>query len=323
MLTKRPKTLLEAYRMMQLIRRVEEEAARAYAQGKIGGFLHLYIGQESIAVAAEMALHATDYAITTYRDHGLALARGMTARTLMAELYGKAPGCSQGLGGSMHVFDVEHRMMGGHGIVAGHLPLAAGMAFAGKYRGDGTVTICFFGDGATPMGEFHESLHLAALWKLPVVFVCENNQYSMGTPLDRTMPVKDVTMHAAAYGLAKDRFPSDDLELVRDRLSVAIERARKESLPTLIEIETYRYRGHSMSDPGKYRTAAEVDEHKKRDPVHLFRAKLVAAHGEAALAEIDAAVEAEVADALAFADAAPEPSPDVLEPATYAGPFAR
>ena len=193
---------------MHLIRRFEEEAARAYAQGKIGGFLHLYIGQEPIAVGAAAALRADDWipASTTYRDHGMALARGMSARAAMAELYGKVTGCSKGLGGSMHFFDKEHNMLGGYGIVGGHIPIAAGTAFASKYRGEDRVSIVFFGEGAVSIGDFHEGCSLAALWKLPIVFVCENNEYSMGTPMSRTFSVEDVSMKALGYGMARDRF---------------------------------------------------------------------------------------------------------------------
>ena len=315
--------LRDSYRQMQLIRRVEEESARAYAQGKIGGFLHLYIGQEAIAVGACAALEERDYVIGTYRDHGLALARGMTAKTLLAELYGRAPGSSQGLGGSMHLFDVEHRMLGGYGIVGGHIPLAAGVAFAAKYKGEGSVVLCFFGDGAVPIGDFHEGVALAALWKLPVVFVCENNEYSMGTPLDRTLPQTDVSAFAAGYGIPGERFLVEDVLDVERRLRVAIDRARHESTPTLIEARTYRFRGHSMSDPGKYRTAEEVEEHKKRDPLVRGRAALVAALGEEPVGALDAEIETEVAEAVAFAEAAPEPTPDVLEKTVYAGSFAR
>ena len=311
------------YRKMQLIRRVEEECARAYAQGKIGGFLHLYIGQEAIAVGADAALRPTDHAFTTYRDHGLALARGTSARALVAELFGKATGACQGLGGSMHVFDVEHRMLGGYGIVGGHLPLATGTAFASKYRGDGGVTICFFGEGSVPIGEFHEAMTLASLWKLPVVFVCENNGYAMGTPLDRVLPVHEVTAHAASFGIPSDRFEVECVREVKARLGAAIERARADSVPTLVECLTYRFRGHSMSDPGKYRTSEEVEAHKRRDPLVRARGELVTELSEAAVAALDAEVEAEVADAVAFADASPEPTADVLEPTTYSGPFAR
>jgi pyruvate dehydrogenase E1 component alpha subunit len=314
--------LTQLYRQMLLIRRLEEEAARAYAMGKIGGFLHLYIGQEAVAVGACAALRKDDYVITTYRDHGLALATGMSARTLMAELYGKKTGCSQGLGGSMHLFDKEHNMLGGHAIVGGHIPLASGVAFASKYRSDQRVTMCFFGDGAVSIQGFHEGVSLAALWKLPVVFVCENNEYSMGTPLSRTVSVEDISLKATGYGIAHDRFFATDVVEVAQRLSVAIERARKESLPTLVEVRTYRFRGHSMSDPGKYRTPEELDEHKKRDPLVLGRQKLEGALSKPELDALEQDVEREIQDAIKFAEESPEPDVSLLESTTYSGPFA-
>jgi pyruvate dehydrogenase E1 component alpha subunit len=311
------------YRQMFLIRRIEEEAARGYAQGKIGGFLHLYIGQEAVGVGAIAALRPDDYVVTTYRDHGIALAKGMSAGALMAELYGKKTGCSQGLGGSMHLFDREHHMLGGYGIVGGHIPLAAGVAFASKYRADGRVTLCFFGEGAVSIAGFHEGVSLAALWKLPIVFICENNEYSMGTPLARSMSIEDVSMKALGYGMDRDRFFADDVLDVERRIGEAVARAREHSLPTLVEIRTYRFRGHSMSDPAKYRTPAELEEHKKRDPLTKAREKLAEmGYGEARLAQLEAEVEAETQAAVKFAEESPEPGPDVLEPTTYDGPFA-
>jgi pyruvate dehydrogenase E1 component alpha subunit len=308
---------------MHLIRRVEEEAARAYAMGKIGGFLHLYIGQEAVGVGAVAALKPEDYVITTYRDHGLALAKGMSARALMAELYGKATGCSKGLGGSMHMFDEKNRMLGGYGIVGGHIPLAAGVAFAAKYRGDKSVTLCFFGEGAVSIGGFHEGVSLAALWKLPIVFICENNEYSMGTPLSRSMSVEDVSMKALGYGIDRDRFFAEDVLDVEKRIAEAVKRAREQSLPTLIEVRTYRYRGHSMSDPAKYRTQDELEEHKRRDPVGRARRQLLElGENEAGIEALEASVEAEVQDAVKFAEESPEPTADLLESTTYDGPFA-
>ncbi|MFK7991941.1 MAG: pyruvate dehydrogenase (acetyl-transferring) E1 component subunit alpha [Sandaracinaceae bacterium] len=299
--------LLPLYRKMQLIRRVEEEAARAYMQGKIGGFLHLYIGQEAIAVGTEAAIDDTDHVLTTYRDHGFALARGTSPRGVMAELFGRDTGCSRGLGGSMHMFDRENRFYGGHGIVGGHVALASGIAFKSHYRKDKEVTLCFFGEGATNIGGFHEGLSLAGLWKLPIVFVCENNQYSMGTPLVRTMPAADLTDKAAGYNVAKDRFDGHDVQEVQKRIGAAVDRARSGGGPTLIEILTYRFRGHSMSDPGKYRTSEEVEERKKKfDPVRLSRQALAdAGASEDELASLDAEIEAEVQDAVKFADDSP------------------
>ncbi len=311
------------YRQMFLIRRVEEECARAYAEGKIGGFLHLYIGQEAVAVGALAALRHDDYVMTTYRDHGMALAKGMSARTLMAELWGKQTGCSQGLGGSMHLFDAKNSMLGGYGIVGGHIPLAAGVAFASKYRADGKVTLCFFGEGAVSIGGFHEGLSLAALWKLPIVFICENNEYSMGTPLSRSMSVEDVSMKALGYGIDRDRFFVDDVLEVEKRIGEAVQRARELSLPTLVEVRTYRFRGHSMSDPAKYRTKDELELQKKKDPLARARQKLVAdGYGDARLEQMEKEIEAEVADAVKFADESPEPDASILEATTYVGPFA-
>jgi len=314
---------LELYGKMLLIRRFEEEAARAYSQGKIGGFLHLYIGQEAIAVGACAALKPSDYIITTYRDHGMALAKGMTARTGMAELFGKVTGCSKGLGGSMHFFDAKNRMLGGYGIVGGHIPIAAGVAFASKYRGESDVTMVFFGEGAVSIGDFHEALSLAALWKLPVVFVCENNEYAMGTPMARTMSIDDVSAKALAYGMARDRFEATHVLDVERRLAEHIERARVKHEPSLVEIRTYRFRGHSMSDPAKYRTPDEVEARKKGDAVARSRAELTEKGLTKALDEIEKKVEDEVADAVRFADESPEPGPELLEATTYVGPFAR
>jgi pyruvate dehydrogenase E1 component alpha subunit len=307
---------------MFTIRRVEEEAARAYSTGKIGGFLHLYIGQEAVGVGAIAALNEEDYVVTTYRDHGIALAKGMTPRALMAELYGKKTGCSRGLGGSMHMFDKEHHMLGGYGIVGGHIPLAAGAAFASKYTGDGRVTLCFFGEGAVSIGGFHEGVSLAALWKLPIVFICENNEYAMGTPLSRTMSVEDVSMKSVGYGIERDRFFAGDVLDVKRRVGEAVERARKTSLPTLIEVRTYRFRGHSMSDPAKYRTQAELDDQKKRDPVLRARQELIKSLGEPKVTAIEKEVEDIVQDAIKFAEESPEPDMSLLTETTYDGPFA-
>jgi pyruvate dehydrogenase E1 component alpha subunit len=315
--------LADLYRQMILIRRLEEEAARAYALGKIGGFLHLYIGQEALGVGAIAALEMDDYVVTTYRDHGIAIAKGMTPRSLMAELYGKSTGCSKGLGGSMHMFDEKNRMLGGYGIVGGHIPLAAGVAFASKYKGDGRVTLCFFGEGAVSIGGFHEGVSLAALWKLPIVFICENNEYSMGTPLSRSMSIEDVSMKALGYGIDRDRFFCEDVLEVKRRIGEAVQRAREHSMPTLVEIRTYRFRGHSMSDPAKYRTQQELDEHKKRDPMNRARTQLIdQGYVEARIKTLEESVEAEVKDAIEFAEKSPEPEPSLLADTTYAGPFA-
>jgi pyruvate dehydrogenase E1 component alpha subunit len=315
--------LADLYRQMFLIRRLEEEAARAYAQGKIGGFLHLYIGQEAVAVGAIATLKPEDYVVTTYRDHGVAIAKGVSAKAVMAELYGKVTGCSKGLGGSMHMFDEKANMLGGHGIVGGHIPLATGVAFASKYRADGRVTLCCFGEGAVSIGGFHEGVSLAALWKLPIVFICENNEYSMGTPLSRTMSVEDVSMKALGYGIDRDRFFVEDVLDVEQRIGEAVQRAREMSLPTLVEVRTYRFRGHSMSDPAKYRTQEELEERKKKDPLFRARTQLETdGFGAGRLKALEDGVEAEVAEAVAFANESPEPDASLLEGVTYDGPFA-
>jgi pyruvate dehydrogenase E1 component alpha subunit len=295
--------VLEYYRQMLGIRRVEEASAKAFSQGKIGGFLHLYIGQEAVAVGSVAALKPEDYVMTSYRDHGLAYAKGMSARAIMAELFGKETGCSKGLGGSMHFFDAPNNFVGGWGIVGGHLPLAAGVGFASKYRGDGRVCLCFFGDGAVSQGATHEALSLAALWKLPVVFICENNLYSMGTPLSRSLSVLDVSQKALAYGMARDRFEGFDVLRVRDRVAEAVKRARYNSEPTLIEILCYRFRGHSMSDPGLYRTKEEIEEFKKRDCLSIARQYLEQwGVDEKEFTSIEESVKGEVEDAVKFAD---------------------
>lgn len=310
--------LLKYYRDMLGIRRVEEASAKAYSQGKIGGFLHLYIGQEAIAAGAIAALQPTDYVMTSYRDHGLAYAKGMSARAIMAELFAKETGCSKGLGGSMHFFDLENNFLGGWGIVGAHLPLATGVAYASKYRGDGRVCLCFYGDGAASQGAAHEAMSLAALWKLPVVFICENNMYSMGTPLSRSLSVEDTSQKALAYGMARDRFDGYDVLLVRNRIAEAVRRAREESLPTLIEIRCYRYRGHSMSDPGLYRTKDEIEEMKKRDCLLIARNYMEQLGlGEDDFKAIEKSVKEEVDDALKFADESPVLPVERLEEFNY------
>jgi pyruvate dehydrogenase E1 component alpha subunit len=314
------KLLTELYRQMLVIRRVEEAAAKAYAQGKIGGFLHLGIGQEAVCTGAISALKPTDYIVCTYRSHGHYLAKGGTAKEVLAELFGKASGASKGFGGSMHLFSEKLRMLGGHGIVGGHVPLATGVAFASKYKKTDEVTLCFFGDGSVPQGAFHEALSLAGLWKLPIVFICENNQYSMGTPLSRTLAVSDVTERAAGYGIARDRFEGHDVLTVRDALDKAIDRARKESMPTLIEVLTYRFRGHSMSDPGNYRTKDEIEDWKKRDPITVARKRLLEELdvAEDKVTMLEASVRAEVQEAVAFADESPQPTPEEMWKYVYA-----
>lgn len=318
------KLLTEMYRQMMVIRRVEEASAKAYAAGKIGGFLHLGIGQESVCVGAIAALRPEDYVVATYREHGHCIAKaGATidvCKGVLAELLGKDTGISKGLGGSMHLFDAKHRFLGGYGIVGGHVPLAAGVAFASKYRGSKEVTLCFLGEGSVPQGAFHEGLSLAGLWKLPVVFICENNQYSMGTPLYRTLAVPDVTERASGYAVARDRFKGDDVMTVYERIGAAVERARTENLPTLIEVETYRFRGHSMSDPGTYRTKDEIETWKKRDAVLICRDRLVAALGEDEIVSLEASIKAMVQEAVRFAEQSPPADPAHLWDYVYATP---
>ena len=305
--------LLRHYRMMMLIRRFEEEAARNYAKGHIGGFLHLYIGQEAIAVAAADVLEDRDYIFQTYRDHGIALARGMSPTAAMAELFGKDTGCSRGFGGSMHLFDVERGFLGGWAIVGGHLALAAGTAFKSKYAGEDRVTMCFFGEGSTNIGGFHEAMSLAGLWKLPVVFVCENNQYAMGTPLERTSPLKDLSIKAKGYGMPGDRLEGHDVDVVRERIAEAVERARTGGGPTFVEIQTYRFRGHSMSDPAKYRSRTELEQRKQQDPIVVVRQRLLELGVEEdALDDIDIEVDEEIDAAVRFAEESAPALEDVM-----------
>ncbi|HEX7700704.1 MAG TPA: pyruvate dehydrogenase (acetyl-transferring) E1 component subunit alpha [Kofleriaceae bacterium] len=298
--------LTPLYRQMLAIRRMEEAAAKAYSTGKIGGFLHLIIGQEAVCVGAIAAIAQQDYVVATYREHGHAYAKGVAARPILAELYGKKTGLVKGLGGSMHLFDKNTNFLGGYGIVGGHVPIAAGAAFASKYRNDGRVTLCFFGEGASTIGGFAEGLALAALWKLPVVLICENNQYSMGTPTYRSLAVEDVSLRALAHGMARDRFDGDDVIKVKRRVAEAVERARTTGEPTLVEVVTYRFRGHSMSDPGLYRTKDEVEEWKRRDPLNRCRQRLVdLGFKDTALTTLEADVKAEIEDAVKFSEDSP------------------
>lgn len=303
---------LRMFREMLRIRRFEEVAARAYTRGKISGFLHLYIGQEAIAVGCSEAMKEGDRIVATYRDHGFALARGCDANACMAEMMGKATGLVGGVGGSMHFFDRDKGMWGGYAIVGNHIPVAAGHAFASKYTGDGAVTICFLGDGALGIGPTHEGMTLAGLWQLPVVYVVENNRYSMGTPLERTLPVEDATTRAPGYNMESDRFTVTDPFQIRERLGAAIERARTESRPTMVEILTYRFRGHSMSDPAKYRAKGELEAFRRRDPLELTRRALIEIHGmsEEEIEELDDQIFEEMSAAETFADESPMPDPE-------------
>jgi len=303
-------------RQMLLIRRFEEKAAESYALGKIGGFCHLYIGQEAVAVGSLAALRDDDYVISSYREHGQALARGIPATAVMAELFGKATGCSKGKGGSMHLFDASKRFMGGHGIVGGHIPLAAGLGFAIRYRGGDQVCLCFFGEAAVNIGAFHEALNMASVYKLPVIFCCENNHYGMGTAFDRVAAVTDVVEHACSYDMAAELVNGMDVSAVYEATQRAVRRARSGGHPTLLEVRTYRFMGHSMSDPlhGVYRTKEEVEEQKKRDPIsHLVLAlKEEGVLDDAALEALDQEARAVVEEAVKFAEASPDPDPAEL-----------
>jgi len=303
-------------RQMLLIRRFEEKAAEAYALAKIGGFCHLYIGQEAVAVGALAALRDDDYVICSYREHGQALIKGIPSKAVMAELFGKATGCSKGKGGSMHLFDAKRGFMGGHGIVGAHIPLGAGLAFASKYLDQGKVCVCFFGEAAVNIGAFHETLNMASVWKLPVIFLCENNRYGMGTAFERVAAVTDIVEHACSYDMAAELVDGMNVLTVYDATRRAVERARKHSHPTLLEVRTYRFMGHSMSDPlhGVYRTKDEVEEQKARDPITQLATKLKddGVIDQATLDAMDAEIHAEVDEAVKFADESPDPDPDEL-----------
>lgn len=301
---------------MLLQRRFEEKCAEAYALGKIGGFCHLYIGQEAVSTGTAAAMREEDYIVTAYRDHGHALARGIPARAVMAELFGRATGCSSGKGGSMHLFDASVNFLGGHGIVGGHIPLAAGVGFSIKYRGTDQVCVCFFGEAAVNIGSFHEALNMASLWGLPVVFVIENNRYGMGTAVGRAMAQQDVAAHAASYHMDSESIDGQDVQVVHDTMARAFERARKEQRPTLIEVRTTRFMGHSMSDAasGTYRSKDELDQSMQRDPIALLRASLRDAKefSDDDFAKMDEEVKAIVQDSWDFADNSPEPAPEEL-----------
>ena len=307
------------YRQMLLIRRFEERCAQLYVAGKIGGFLHLYIGQEAVGVGAISLLRPDDYIITSYRDHGYALARGSDPRALLAELCGKATGISRGKGGSMHFYDVPRGNFGGDGIVGGHLPVAAGMGYGIRLKGTEQVCLCFFGDGAVNEGAFHEALNVSALWDLPVIYIIENNRYGMGTSLDRASSVKDLYQRASAYGIPRRDVNGMDLVACRTVFAEAIDRARKTKRPSLIEAETYRYRGHSMSDPGKYRTKEEVEEMMKSDPVLLWGRRLMEQERftQAELDAVDQEVLAQMEDAVRFVEQSPDPAPESIYEDVY------
>ncbi len=312
--------LLNLYRKMVQIRVFEENAAEQYARGRIAGFLHLYIGEEATGVGAISAMEDRDHLITHYRDHGYALARGITPNEAMAELFGKETGVTHGRGGSMHFSDVTKNFWGGYAIVAGHIPIATGLALASQYEDKGYVVVCIFGDGATNAGAFHEAANLASVWKLPIVFLVENNLYGMGTAVEYVSAVKDMSRKAMAYDITASRVDGQDILAVRDAMTTALDHCRSGNGPYLLESVTYRFRGHSMADPETYRPKEEVERFRESDPIVLFKQKLldegVAKENE--FDEIDAAVNKEIEEAVQFAEESPAPDPSTLEQFIYA-----
>lgn len=306
--------LREMLYQMVLGRIFEEKCAEVYRMGKIGGFCHLYIGQEAIGIGSIMALKPEDMVLTSYRDHVQAIVKGMSPESVMAELYGKEGGCVGGKGGSMHMFSKEHQFYGGHGIVGAQIGVGTGMAYAAKYRQTGQVTLCFFGEAAVNQGIFHESLNMAQLWKLPIIYICENNQYGMGTSQDRAMSTRNIAKKAESYEMANEFVDGQDVMAVREATMRAIDRARNESLPTLLEVRSYRYMGHSMSDPGNYRTRDEIKKYQERDPITLFKDSLKAAKvlKDGDFAEIESQAAEATANAIKFSEESPFPSEDVL-----------
>jgi len=313
-------TYLYWYELMLLLRRFEEKVGQLYGMQKIRGFCHLYIGQEAVAAGCMTATNPGDKFITAYRDHALAVAKGVSAKSCMAELYGKATGCSKGKGGSMHFFGVDVGFFGGHGIVGAQIGTGAGLAFAERYRGTDNAVLCFFGDGAARQGMLHETFNMAMLWKLPVVFICENNNYAMGTSVARTTNVLDIYKIADGYEMPADSVDGMSPENVHDAVLKAITRAREKGGPTLLEIKTYRYKGHSMSDPQKYRTKEELEEYKERDPIDHVLAVLKKDHKvtDAVIAAIDERVKLEVEECVKFAEESPWPADDELLKDVYA-----
>jgi pyruvate dehydrogenase E1 component alpha subunit len=312
--------LLRMLEQMQVIRHFEERAAEQYTKARIGGYIHLNVGEEASVVGAVAALRATDYLIGSYRTHGHALARGTDPGAVMAELFGREAGTSRGRGGSMHLFDWKNRFLGGYGIVGGHLPIAAGLGLAIDYMELDEAVMCVFGEGATNIGAFHESLNIAKVWGLPVVWVCANNQYAMGHSVEMDSAVTEIWRKAAAYDMPGERVDGMDVLAVRQACEIALERARRERLPSLIECVTYRYRGHSMADQRKYRTEDEIQQWRERDPINWIQRRLIAAE---LLDEAEAkAIEqraVEVADkAVEFAENSPDPDPADLAKYVYA-----
>jgi len=311
---------LDLYYQMVMIRLLEEQAAMLYQQGKIGGFLHLYIGQEAVSTGLVSVREQRDRVITAYRDHGVAINCGIPANQVMAELLGKATGCSQGKGGSMHMADVKKNFWGGHAIVGAHLPIASGLALGDKYAGNDNVTICMFGDGATNIGYFHEALNVSKVWNLRILWVCENNKYGMGTAVERASAVSEIRQKAEGYCIPNSRVDGMDVLAVRQAAAQAFDYIRKESTPYFLEIMTYRYRGHSMGDPERYRPSEEVRRWQENDPIGIYARRLlddkIAQQGE--LDQLDTLVEAEVAEAVRFAENSPEPAPEALFENIYA-----
>lgn len=304
---------------MLLMRRFEEKAAQLYGQQKIKGFCHLYIGQEAVVAGTMSALTKEDKIITAYRDHAHAIACGISPNEVMAELYGKATGCSKGKGGSMHMFSKEHNFFGGHGIVGGQIPLGAGIAFAEMYKGTKHVCVCFLGDGAVRQGAVHETFNMAMLWKLPVIFVCENNGYAMGTSVERTTNVMDIYTLGHAYQMPCEPVDGMNPETVHISMEKAVNRARNGEGPTFLEIRTYRYRGHSMSDPAKYRTKEEVEEYKSKDPIEQVRAIILKKKyaTEKALEEMEEKIDAIVQESVEFSENSPWPTEEELYQDVY------
>lgn len=314
---------LTLYQQMVVIRRLEEKSAELYQQGKIGGFLHLYIGQEATGVGAVAARSPHDNVITAYRDHGIAVACGMEPKVILAEMLGKVTGCCKGKGGSMHLADKRLNFWGGHAIVGAHIPIATGLALANKFRGEDSVTLCFFGDGATNIGYFHEGLNLAAVWDLPIVFICENNQYGMGTSIERASAVPEMRQKAEAYGMPSARVDGMELLAVHEAAAAAIAHARAGQGPYFLEALTYRYRGHSMGDPERYRKQEEVRRWQSDDPIGKFEAVLLKRGiSPDDLNAIEAQAEATIADAVRFAEESPFPPPEELWRDVYAEPEA-
>jgi pyruvate dehydrogenase E1 component alpha subunit len=313
-------TCYELLARMALIRRFEEEAGRQYQRARAGGFLHLGIGEEATIVGTTSVMRDEDFLIGTYRTHGHAIARGTEPKRVMAELFGKVDGTSGGRGGSMHIFDAERRFMGGYGIVGGNLPIAAGLGLASQYKGEDAVTVCMFGDGASNTGNFGETMNLAALWKLPVLFLVENNLYGMGTSVERHSAQTDLSKKAEGYGISGTRVDGMDVLAVREGVAEGLRAAREESRPTVLEAFTYRYRGHSAADPEVYREREEVEEWRQKDPIETFAERCVEAGvlGEREVAQAREKADEELEGAVAFAEASPEPPLDTMYESLYA-----